>query len=248
MADKIVAVVAGKEITEAEFNQFLERIPEQNRAYVQTEEGRRQALTQYANYYLFEAYGKEKKYDEDEEYQKVLASTVRELLAQYTLTQEMKDIVPTEEECREYYEKNKASFAQGAKAKAKHILMDSEEKICKVLDDIKAGVKSFEDAAREHSTCPSSAQGGDLGTFSRGQMVPEFDQAVFNAEVGKVLGPVKTQFGYHLIRVDELDKGEEASFEKALPQILSQLANQKQNEAYMALRASLIEKYGLEFK
>ena len=67
MAEKIVAVAAGREITEAEFNEFLARIPEQSRAYVQTEEGRRQALTQYANYFLFEAFGKEKKYDENKD-------------------------------------------------------------------------------------------------------------------------------------------------------------------------------------
>ena len=126
--------------------------------------------------------------------------------------------------------------------------MDSREKLLKILEEIKAGTKSFEDAAKEHSSCPSSAKGGDLGTFSKGQMVPEFDEAVFNAEPGSLLGPIKTQFGYHLIRVDDVDQGKEAEFEKALPQIFSQLTNQKQNEAYMALRASLIEKYGLEFK
>ncbi len=248
MAEKIVAVAAGREITEAEFNEFLARIPEQSRAYVQTEEGRRQALTQYANYFLFEAFGKEKKYDENKDYQEMLASTTRELLAQYTLTQEMKQVIPTEEECRAYFEKKKAAFAEGAKASAKHILTDSEEQSLRILEEIKSGKKSFEDAAKEYSSCPSSAKGGDLGTFSRGQMVPEFDEAVFGAETGSLLGPVKTQFGYHLIRVDALNQGQEATFEKALPQILNQLTNQKQNDAYMALRASLIEKYGLEFK
>ena len=59
----------------------------------------------------------------------------------------------------------------------------------------------FAALAREHSTCPSKAQGGDLGEFGPGQMVPEFDKVVFSAEVGKVQGPVKTQFGYHLIEV-----------------------------------------------
>ena len=56
---------------------------------------------------------------------------------------------------------------------------------------------------RNFSSCPSNAQGGDLGEFGKGQMVPEFDQAVFAAEVGKVVGPVKTQFGYHLIKVED---------------------------------------------
>ena len=81
-----------------------------------------------------------------------------------------------------------------------------------VLEEIESGVKTFEDAAKEYSTCPSKAQGGSLGTFGRGQMVKEFDEAVFTAEVSKVIGPVKTDFGYHLIRVDELTGGEPVSY------------------------------------
>ena len=79
-------------------------------------------------------------------------------------------------------------------------------------------------------------------------MVPEFDEAVFSAEVGQLLGPVKTQFGYHLIVVDELSLGEQASYEEVAPQLRQQLTNEKQNQVYMQLRAELISKYGLEFK
>jgi len=63
------------------------------------------------------------------------------------------------------------------------------------------GGADFADMAREHSSCPSSREGGDLGEFGQGQMVPEFDEVVFSAEVGKTHGPVKTQFGYHLIEI-----------------------------------------------
>ncbi len=87
-----------------------------------------------------------------------------------------------------------------AKACARHILVDSRE-ICQELkEDIGKGA-DFAEVAREHSLCPSGQQGGDLGQFRRGQMVKEFDQVVFSQEVGKVHGPVKTQFGYHLIEI-----------------------------------------------
>ena len=79
-------------------------------------------------------------------------------------------------------------------------------------------------------------------------MVPEFDEAVFSAQTGQLLGPVKTQFGFHLIVVDELSLGEPASYEEAAPQIRQQLTNEKQNQVYMQLRAELISKYGLTFK
>lgn len=89
-----------------------------------------------------------------------------------------------------------------ASAAARHILVDSEEQCLSLKTEIEAGL-DFAEAAKQHSSCPSSAQGGDLGTFGRGQMVPEFDQAVFTGEVGVVQGPIKTQFGYHLLEVTE---------------------------------------------
>ena len=87
-----------------------------------------------------------------------------------------------------------------ARARARHILVASREACEKLKEQIEAGA-DFAAVAKEHSQCPSGRQGGDLGEFGRGQMVPEFDQAVFTGEVGKVLGPVQTQFGYNLLRV-----------------------------------------------
>lgn len=87
-----------------------------------------------------------------------------------------------------------------AKASARHILVSSEDVCRKLKTDIENG-NDFGELAKRHSQCPSGRQGGDLGEFSPGQMVPEFDKVVFSAEVGTVQGPVKTDFGYHLIEV-----------------------------------------------
>ena len=85
------------------------------------------------------------------------------------------------------------------KATARHILVENEE-VCKELKrEIEEGA-DFAAIAKEHSSCPSSAQGGDLGEFGPGMMVPEFDKVVFNEPVGEV-HTVKTQFGYHLVEV-----------------------------------------------
>ena len=86
------------------------------------------------------------------------------------------------------------------KAQARHILVDSKEKCEQLKKEIQSGA-DFAELARKHSSCPSGKQGGNLGEFGPGEMVPEFDKVVFSAEVGKVQGPVKTQFGYHLIEV-----------------------------------------------
>ena len=87
-----------------------------------------------------------------------------------------------------------------ARAKARHILVSSEEKCNEIKKQIEEG-KDFAELAKAHSSCPSGKEGGVLGEFSPGQMVPEFDKVVFSEEVGKVHGPVKTDFGYHLIEI-----------------------------------------------
>ena len=88
------------------------------------------------------------------------------------------------------------------KASARHILVASEDK-CNELKKAIEGGADFAQIAKENSSCPSSRQGGDLGTFGPGQMVKEFDTVVFSAPVNVVQGPVKTQFGYHLLEVTE---------------------------------------------
>lgn len=91
-----------------------------------------------------------------------------------------------------------------SQATARHILVDSEEACAALKSEIEGGA-DFAEIARAHSNCPSGQRGGDLGTFGRGMMVPEFDEVVFSAEVGTVQGPVQTQFGYHLIEVTSRD-------------------------------------------
>jgi peptidyl-prolyl cis-trans isomerase C len=87
-----------------------------------------------------------------------------------------------------------------AKATARHILVKTEEQCQALKGEIESGA-DFADLARQHSSCPSGQQGGDLGEFGPGMMVREFDEVVFSADVNTVQGPVKTQFGYHLLEV-----------------------------------------------
>jgi len=99
--------------------------------------------------------------------------------------------------------------AEGVKATARHILVKNLEEIMEIKAKIDSGQMTMENAARQYSTCPSSAKEGSLGSFKPGMMVAEFDQAVFGNDeagvrnpVGAILGPVETKFGYHLIRIE----------------------------------------------
>ncbi len=89
-----------------------------------------------------------------------------------------------------------------ASASARHLLVATQEQCNEIKQQIEDGA-SFADMAKEHSSCPSGRSGGDLGTFGRGQMVPEFDKVVFEEAINVVHGPVKTQFGYHLLETTE---------------------------------------------
>lgn len=113
-------------------------------------------------------------------------------------------------------------------ATARHILVDTEALCLKLKAEIEAGA-DFAEVARNNSSCPSRAQGGDLGTFLPGQMVPEFDTAVFTGEVNKLLGPVQTQFGYHLIEVTKRWESEATPHGGNLDQALLALREDSSN-------------------
>lgn len=89
-----------------------------------------------------------------------------------------------------------------SQATARHILVDSQESCQNLIDQLNDGA-DFAELARQHSSCPSGRQGGELGTFGKGQMVPEFETACFDGEVGAVQGPIQTQFGFHVVQVTE---------------------------------------------
>lgn len=247
MIEKVLAIAAGHEITERELNNLIQNYPPEQQIYMSDPRAREQVLEQLIAFYLFAKMAEEERIMESEEYKTMIEKMKIELASHMAATQTVEGVTVTEEEEKAFYEANKAQFAQGAQVSAKHILVDQEEKAHAVAREIAKG-KSFEDAAREHSTCPSKERGGDLGFFSRGQMVPEFEKAAFEGELHTVIGPVKTQFGYHLILVEDKKDGSETPFHQAQPQIHQQLIQGKQREAYDKKIAELTEKFGVEKK
>lgn len=243
MSTNILAKIAGKEITEADFEAFLKGVPREQQAYISNPEFRKQCLDQLVSLHLFAKLGEELKLEEMQEFKKVIENAKTDILAQLAMKEILGGITVTEEELTAFYEMNKQEFKKGATINAKHILTDSEEKCNDILAAIGKGEKTFEDAAKEFSTCPSGAKGGDLGTFGKGQMVKEFEEAAFAAEIGQVTGPVKTQFGYHLIKVEKKNEETIATFEEVRETIRRNLLQQKQNAVYTAKVSELRGKY-----
>lgn len=237
-----IAVIAGKEIKEADFEAFLKGVPKEQQPYLSNPQFREQFKEQFLALHMFAQLGEDEKMNETDAFKVMMENATRDILAQLAVNSVMKNVTVTEEECIAYYDANSQHFTKGATVSAKHILTDSEEKCGDIRKEIKGG-KAFEEAAQEYSTCPSGSRGGDLGEFGKGQMVPEFEKAAFEGEIGQVIGPVKTQFGYHLIKVEKKNEASVSSFEEVKDTIRRNLMQQKQSEAYKAKVAEMKEKY-----
>ena len=248
MENKVLAVVAGREITEHDIDLIIAKYPEQQRAMFANEDARRAILEQAIGFELMYHKGQELKIDETDVYKAQLEIFKKELLIQRTVDDVLSKVIVTEEEAEAYYNDNKSEFQEPERVSAKHILMESEEEIKELKAKIDAGEMTFEEAAREKSTCPSNAQDGNLGEFSRGMMVPEFENAAFELKVGEVSEPVKTQFGFHLIKVEKKIEASIKSFKEVKDQVMQKLTATAQQDKYLGMLTELEAKYGVERK
>lgn len=234
MENKILASVNGNAITQHDVDMAMTRFPQQNQEYFASEIGREQLLEQLISFELLHKFAMDEKLEETEEFKTQLELLKKDLLIQAAVKKVLDAVTISDDEVKKYFEDNKEMFKGQASVKAKHILVDTEEKANEIKEKINNGL-AFEEAAKEFSTCPSSSQGGDLGEFTRGKMVPEFENAAFELEIGKVSEPVKTQFGYHLIKVDEKLPEVMKSFEEVKDSLKLNLLGQKQNMEYVKL-------------
>ncbi|MFS0781866.1 peptidylprolyl isomerase [Bacillus sp. 1P06AnD] len=138
----------------------------------------------------------------------------------------------TDKEMKAYYEENKDSFKQQAQVKASHILVDSETEAKKLEEKIKSG-EDFATLAKENSTDTASAKdGGNLGYFGTGEMTEAFEKAAFAMKVGEVSQPVKTDYGYHIIKVTGKKEAKQKSYDEVKDQIKDTLFEDKLNTEY----------------
>ena len=189
-----------------------------------------------------------------------LTESIKDQLAIRTFMEnQVKDIADaTEAEAKEYYDTNPKDFTQPESVTASHILIKVEDtdtpeqkaakkaKLEKIRKDIIDGKITFEDAAAADSDCPSKAKGGQLGTFQKGQMVPEFEVAAFSQEPGEVGDVIETQFGYHIIKVTKHTEEGPVSFEDAKADIIKYVTDKKKQEAIQAVIKKLHDNAKIE--
>jgi foldase protein PrsA len=221
-----VAIVNGQRITRREFVTRLEQVTGE------------QVLSDLINEQLIGQAAKKAKVTvtsaeveaEMEKLREQIGPSFDSVLAQYGMTVEdlrknmelnllvykvsTKDITVSEDALKAHFEENKSDYDQPEMVKASHILVDTEEKAKEIQKKLAEGA-DFAELARSESTDPmSAAEGGDLGFFARGRMVPEFEKVAFSMSPGQTSGPVKSEYGYHIIRVTDRKDAHEATFEE----------------------------------
>ncbi|WP_249745486.1 peptidylprolyl isomerase [Mesobacillus boroniphilus] len=183
---------------------------------------------------LQESYGGEEAFASALEQNQVSMDRIREDIEIYLLAEKMigSSIDVTEEEMKTYFEENKDTFDQKQQVNASHILVEDEATAKKVREELDNG-KDFAELAKEYSTDTSNADnGGDLGYFGKGEMAEEFESAAFGMEVNAISEPVKTEFGYHIIKVIDKKAAKSAVYDDHKEEIKELLFDQKIQSEY----------------
>ena len=234
MNNRILAKVGGLAIMESEVEEMVMTLRQRGQNYDHPQ-GRAAILEQLIANKLLLIEAQKNLYEHNAAFKAQLEKVKEDMLINFAASKvldEVKDA--TEDEVKKYYDDNMDKFQKGESVNASHILVDSEDKANEILAKINAGEVSFEDAARENSTCPSKDNGGNLGEFTKGQMVPEFDEAVFSMEVGTISAPVKTQFGYHLIKLISKSEASTYAFDEIKAQLTDMVNQEKKQSAFQS--------------
>jgi peptidyl-prolyl cis-trans isomerase C len=231
--DKVVAIVNGHEIRVSEIEMAAEDI------LGQLPEVPPQLRYPYIVEYLVERHllaqaAVKDGVAESEEYKRRLALYQAKALRDAYYAEKIKPTV-TEEEIKATYDTESAKVAQTERVRARHILVGSEQEAKQIIEQINGGEK-FEDAAKKYSLDASKEFGGDLGYFTAAEMVPEFSKAAFALKVGEISGPVKTDFGWHIILVEDRKVGGAQPFDQVKVAIANVLLRKKTQERIIALR------------
>lgn len=248
--EKVLAKVADREIREKDIDQVIRMMGPQGAMMYDNPQGRKAVLDELVSMHLFALKGAEEKLDQTPEFKAALETFRNQSLARAAIDASLKDVTASDEDAKKFYDEHPDQFTQPERVHVRHILISddvtSADAIAKVQADLRAGA-SFDEVAKSRSLCPSAAQGGDLGEVSKGQMVPEFEAAAFALKnPGDLSEPVKTRFGWHIIRLEGRTPSSLEPFDNVKPQLLQYLTNEKKNEAFKNAVEGLKKTYKVE--
>ena len=232
-ASDILATVNGKNITKEDAQAFVTAAAP-NSSFMQLKPQEQKMVTdRLVEKELFTELAAKEGFEKKPEFQRNMEKLKNELLVNMWMKAQMDSIVVSDGDAKAFYDKNSAKFMQQDSMHARHILVKDEKEAQAIIDSLKSlkgdALKTkFIEVAQTKSTGPSGPKGGDLGTFAKGQMVPEFSDAAWALEVGQITTkPVKTQFGYHVIFLEEKTPAKPTSYDEVKDKILTMLKQQQ---------------------
>lgn len=240
--EKVLADVNGVKITLNDFQEQVDSLPQNYQQAINA--NKRKFLDELVLKELLYQEAVKKDLDKDEKVLAAIADFKIRVMSQKVLEDVLESVSLSEDEAKKDYEENKDDYKTKEQINAAHILIrvqeeddDAKDKAALekaegILKQIKEGA-DFSELAKENSDCPSGAKGGELGYFSRGQMVPEFEEAAFKLKAGEVSEIVKTNFGYHIIKVLDKKEAKQKEFDEVKEEIETQLLAEKQKKALM---------------
>jgi peptidyl-prolyl cis-trans isomerase C len=243
----VLAKVGSSEITQNDFMKEISRIPEWARDQFSGKDGKEKLLDEIIKRELVYQDAKKMRLDNDPEYIDKVKEFEKMTLISLILKKEVEEKAKVDDaEVKAFYDKNADKFTIGTKLRASHILVDTEQEAKNIRERLEKG-ESFAKLAQMYSKDKGSAsKGGDIGYFTSGQMVPEFERAVMGLKIDEISQPVKTRFGYHIIKLTGVEKGESASFEQSKEAIRKQLLAEKQKSLIDAFIEKLMKQAKIE--
>ncbi len=231
----VIASIDKGTITEDDFLREVGRVPEWARAQFKGEEGKDKFLDEMIKRELIYQHARNMRLHNDEEYLEKVREFEKMTLVSLVLKKEVEEKAFVDEtEVKAFYDQNEEKFTIGTELKASHILVETEDEARDLHERITKG-ESFAELAKEYSKDKGSAdKGGDLGFFGRGKMVPEFEKAAASLKTGEVSQPVRTRFGYHIIKLTDIKKGQAANYEQSKESIQRQLLADKRKKFFDA--------------
>jgi peptidyl-prolyl cis-trans isomerase C len=240
--ETILSSFNGQTITLGEFNQLWDQIPEDSKLQLT----KRNVLDQIISEKLLIQEAKNRGLEQDKDVLEQIKNTTEQILVQSLIKKEIIEKVKVEDqEALTYYEENKNNFITKEQVYLYNILVDTEEVAKDILEKLKAG-GDFIELAKEKSIGPSAAQGGDLGYVSKGDLIPEIENVVFALEIGDISDIIKSEYGFHILKVTDKKPEVLKTFEEVKEEIAPTLLSTKQKEAFDNLLEELKSQVTIE--
>ncbi|SNB47312.1 peptidylprolyl isomerase [Geobacter sp. DSM 9736] len=236
---KTLAEVNGTIITTEDFNNELDTLPPYLKPMTETAEGKKELIETMVIRELILQQAKKEGVDSSPQVAEKLEELKKRLVVEAYLKKKVEEQAQVSDaDMQKFYNENKEKFRSGEQVRASHILVKTEKEAQDILAQLKSGA-NFDELAKKHSMDAANTKGGDLGWFSKGAMLPEFEKAAFGLKEGETSGVVKTKYGYHIIKVTGKRPAGIRSYDEVKEQLQAALLPTKQQEVFQKLKEDL---------